>query len=91
VQRWVVKAGESEDEKTQVKIWRQATIEQLRDLYGREITEEELDFDLKIWTQFREDMELGRLADESEAARYLRDLFERYPRKVEITPAMVRI
>lgn len=75
------KAGEPKDEKAHSEIWNRAFIEHVRDCYGREVTEEELGFDRKMWTQLREDMESGKPASESEAARYLRDLFERYPRK----------
>jgi hypothetical protein len=64
------------------QIWRQAHIDHVRDVHGREMTEEDLDLDDKMWSQLREDMAGGKPASESEAARYLRDLIERYPRKV---------
>ncbi len=74
------KAGKPIDEKANAEIWNRAFIEHVREVYGREITEEDLDFDRKMWSQLSKDMESGKPASESEAARYLRDLFERYPR-----------
>ncbi|MEW6213248.1 MAG: hypothetical protein AB1631_33435, partial [Acidobacteriota bacterium] len=68
--------------------WRRAVIEQARDLYGRKMTEAELDLEIKQWSQLREDMESGKPASESEAARYLRDLIERYPRKTTIRASL---
>lgn len=68
--------------------WRRAVIEQVRDLYGREMTEAELDFDIKQWSQLREDRAAGKPASESEAAQYLRDLMERYPRKTHIRASL---
>jgi hypothetical protein len=73
--------GMAEDQQSFDERLRKVAIEQERDLYGREMTEAELDLDIKQWSQLREDMESGKPASESEAARYLRDLIERYPRK----------
>ncbi|HKQ08579.1 MAG TPA: hypothetical protein VJ464_25885 [Blastocatellia bacterium] len=62
-------------------LWRQAGIEATRELYCREMTAADYDLDAKMWEQLRKDMAVGLPASESEAARYWRDLFERYPRK----------
>lgn len=75
-------ADDPQDRETRDKLWKRAVIENIRALYGREMTEAELDFDAKMWNQLREDMTVGKPASESEAAAYLRDLFERFPRKV---------
>jgi hypothetical protein len=69
------------DQMSHEERWRKVALEQVRDLYGRKMTEEELEFDIKQWSQLREDMAAGKRVSESEAARYLRDLIERYPRK----------
>ena len=52
-------------------------------LYGREMTGADLEQDYKMWAQLDEDMAAGKPAIESEAALYLRGLFDRYPRKVQ--------
>jgi hypothetical protein len=56
-------------------------IERLRCDYGREACHKDLETDRQMWSDLREDMKAGNQASESEAARYLRELFERYPRK----------
>ena len=76
--------GEPENQKTSNERWRHAVREYIRACYGREITDDDFELDGKMWAQLREDMEAGKPAEESEAARYFRDLYERYPRKVPI-------
>jgi|ERR1044071_1949082 hypothetical protein len=81
VRRRCDEADDPQDQEAQDEIWRQSLIEHVQVLYGREMTETELEFDKKMWAQLQEDMRAGTLASESEAAAYLRDLFDRYPRK----------
>ena len=73
--------GYPQDQKAREELWRQAIIEQIDYCYGRKMTDEDLTFDDQKWQQLREDMVAGKDASESEAALYLRDLFECYPRK----------
>jgi hypothetical protein len=82
VRRKDSEADEPEDQKTQSTRWREALIENVFNLYGREMTEDDLDFDQKMWAQLDKDMAAGKPASESEAAAYLRGLFDRYPHKV---------
>ncbi|HET9530514.1 MAG TPA: hypothetical protein VFQ92_09195 [Blastocatellia bacterium] len=74
-------AGYPEDQKTLDELWRRAIIEQIDYCYGRKMTEEELLLDWEKWKQVREDMAAGKPASKSEAARYLREMDEQYPRK----------
>lgn len=75
------KKGEPENKKSNQAVWNQAALEYLRELYGREITERELELEYQMWRELKKDMETGKPASESEAASYLRDMIERYPRK----------
>jgi hypothetical protein len=65
---------------TTLSQWDQATITQLRDFYGRDLSEEEFEFERSMWAELDADMEAGKLSGESKAADYLRDTFARFPR-----------
>lgn len=73
---------EPEDQKTQNARWRRALIENVFNLYGREMAEADLDYDQKMWAQLDKDIAADKPSSESEAASYLRGLFDRYPHKV---------
>ena len=77
--------GNPETQEAISALWRRADRELVRMCYGREMTDVDFELDGKMWAQLREDMEAGKPAEESEAARYLCDLFECYPRKVPIS------
>jgi hypothetical protein len=70
-----------EDRRKREELWRRIAIEFSDYCYGRKMTEEELLFEQKMWAQLREDMAAGKPASGSEAALYLREVEERYPRK----------
>ena len=55
-------------------------IEWVRALFGREITEQELEEEKKLWADLDSDIEAGKPASESEAAKYLKSIFDRYLR-----------
>lgn len=82
VRRKENEAAELEDQTAQNARWRRALIENVFNLYGREMTEADLDFDQTMWAQLDKDMAAGLPACESEAATYLRGLFDHYPHKV---------
>ena len=78
------------DEQTWRALLTRAYIERERLVYGYEITEQVYNSEQDMWKQLREDMEAGKPSSESEAARYFRDLHERFPRKPEYEPGVYR-
>jgi hypothetical protein len=84
-------AGVYDDGDRAQAIWRQTQIEIIATHYGRQMSEADLDRDIEMWKRLDEDMAAGLPSSESEAARYLSDLFETYPRITSVADLMARL
>ena len=73
--------GDSLEDEAWKDLWRRASIEQERVVYGRNITAEEYEREQGMWNQLCEDMGTGKPSSESEVAHYLRNIHEEFPRK----------
>jgi hypothetical protein len=67
---------------TDDEIWRRGAIAMEKELFGRTVTEAELEAEWAMWRQITEDMKAGRPAGET--AAQLRAICEQYPRRVAV-------
>jgi hypothetical protein len=65
------------------EVSREVTMRSDRHLYGNDQTAEEFDKEQEQWNRVREDMAAGVASADSEAAEYIRQLFKRYPRRMD--------
>lgn len=66
----------------QAEIWRRAAIETEQEVYGRTMTEQEMESEWTKWREVEADMEAGKPA--GEVAASLRRIQEQYPRRVAV-------
>lgn len=76
-----LEADNPEDQQPRDALWQETQFETEFNIYGRRMSDADMELDDKMWAQLDKDMAAGKPSNESEAAAYFRDISARYPHR----------